>query len=225
MSDNVLNQLRNKRNRATVPPRIDALVPKATSEAQVQNPEILDPSPSEEQVVSKTDTPTRKKATAQRKKPTQTQRKNSTQKQEEKLTPTQQEKPTIALVEEQNPAQTEILASTEEANSNPDNSQTVPSKEHRGGADTLASLQAELQQYPETRRHSAIVLEKDLDAQLTQFCKDRGITVETFLEAAWTVASADNTLVKKITTEAKHRYDRRKRVGQIKRLITMLGNA
>jgi hypothetical protein len=217
MSDNVLNQLRNKRNRATVPPRIDALVPKATSEAQVQNPEILDPSPSEEQVVSKTPTPTRKKGTAQRKKPTQ--------KQEEKLTPTQQEKPTIVLVEEQNPAQTETPASTEEASSNLDNSQTPPSKEHRDGADTLASLQAELQQYPETRRHSAIVLEKDLDVELTQFCKDRGITVETFLEAAWTVASADNTLVEKITTEAKHRYDRRKRVGQIKRLITMLGNA
>jgi hypothetical protein len=218
MSDSVLNQLRNKRNRATVPPRIDALVPKPTSETPVQNPEILDPSPqAENHPVSKTPTPTRKKATAQRKNPTQTQ--------QEKLTQTQQEKPTIALVEEQNPAETETLASTEEASSNPDNSQTVPSEKHRDGADTLASLQAELQQYPETRRHSAIVLEKDLDAQLTQFCKDRGITIETFLEAAWTVASADNTLVEKITTEAKHRYDRRKRVGQIKRLITMLGNA
>jgi predicted phage-related endonuclease len=137
MSDNILNQLRNKRNRATVPERIDALVPKST-EPQVQQP--------------------------------------------------------VTVTENNN-------------------------------IDTLASLKAELEQYPETRRHSAIVLEKDLDTQLTQFCKDKGITVETFLEAAWTVVSADETLVKKITTEAKRRYDQRKRVGQIKRLITMLGNS
>ncbi|GJD19146.1 hypothetical protein RIVM261_041020 [Rivularia sp. IAM M-261] len=38
-----------------------------------------------------------------------------------------------------------------------------------------------LEQYLETRRHSAIVLEKYLDSQLTQFCKDKEITVETFL--------------------------------------------
>lgn len=135
MSDNILNQLRNKRNRATVPERIDALVPKST-EPQIQ--------------------------------------------------------PVI----------------TENNN-----------------IDTLASLKAELEQYPETRRHSAIVLEKDLDSQLTQFCKDKGITVETFLEAAWTVVNDSEALVEKITTEAKRRYDQRKRVGQIKRLITMLGNS
>lgn len=142
MSDNILNQLRNKRNRATVPERIDALVPK-TVETPLPQPVVIE----------------------------------------------------------------EI--------SNPTNSDI----------DTLASLKSELEQYPETRRHSAIVLEKDLDTQLTQFCKDRGITVETFLEAAWTITSADETLVQKITTEAKRRYDQRKRVGQIKRLITMLGNS
>ena len=89
----------------------------------------------------------------------------------------------------------------------------------------IAALIAELEQYPETKRHSAIVLEKDLDQKLTQFCRIRGITVETFLEAAWTVASEDNTLREKITTEAKRRYDQRKRVGQLKRLITMLSNS
>jgi hypothetical protein len=149
MSDNILNQLRNKRDRATVPARIDALVPKS---ADFETP---------------------------------------------------------GAVEEQSPAQpsSEI---TEEA-LNPSNSD-------------VNSLKAELEQYPETRRHSAIVLEKDLDSQLTQFCKDRGITVETFLEAAWTLASGSDGLRENITTEAKRRYDQRKRVGQLKRLITMLGN-
>lgn len=148
MSDNVLNQLRNKRNRPTVEPRQDALVPK-----------VQPPDQALEQNLPQQPTPV-----------------------------------------------------TEQVN---------PTAERD---DTIASLKAELEKYPQTRRHSAIVLEKDLDQKLTQFCKDRGITVEVFLEAAWTVASADNELVEKITTEAKHRYDQRKRVGQIKRLITMLTN-
>ncbi|MDF5706283.1 MAG: hypothetical protein PUP90_01055 [Nostoc sp. S4] len=147
MSDNVLNQLRNKRNRSTVEPRQDALVPKVQPQAEEQN------SPQEPSPVTELPNPT--------------------------ATP----------------------------------------------ADTISELTAELEKYPETRRHSAIVLEKDLDQELTRFCKDRGITVEVFLEAAWAIASADNALVEKITTEAKRRYDRRKRVGQIKRLITMLSNS
>jgi hypothetical protein len=147
MSDNVLNQLRNKRNRPTVEPRQDALVPKVQPQTEEQNAR-------------------------------------------------QQSTPVTELV---NPT--------------------------AASSNTLAELKTELEKYPETRRHSAIVLEKDLDQELTRFCKDRGITVEVFLEAAWTVASTDNALTEKITTEAKRRYDQRKRVGQIKRLITMLSNS
>ncbi|OUL27244.1 hypothetical protein BV378_11455 [Nostoc sp. RF31YmG] len=150
-SENVLDQLRNKRHRPTVPARADALVPKPPAQAQVQAFE---------------------------------------------QNPPQQPTPV-----------TELASPT-----------AVP-------ADTLTELKVELEKYPETRRHSAIVLEKELDQELTRFCKDRGITVEVFLEAAWTVASADSTLVEKITTEAKRRYGQRKRVGQIKRLITMLSNS
>jgi hypothetical protein len=148
MSDNVLNQLRNKRNRPTVTPREDALLPQEQPQAQAQEQNSL-PQP----------------------------------------TPV-----------------TELANST------------------AATADTIASLKASLEKYPQTRRHSAIVLEKDLDQELTRFCKELGITVEVFLEAAWTVASTDNALTEKITTEAKRRYDQRKRVGQIKRLITMLTN-
>ena len=148
MSDNILDQLRNKRNRPTVTPRQDALLPKEQPQAQAQE-QNLPPQP----------TPV-----------------------------TELANPTAA-----------------------------PS-------DTIAELKAELEKYPETRRHSAIVLEKDLDQELTRFCKELGITVEVFLEAAWTVASADHSQLEKITTEAKRRYDQRKRVGQLKRLITMLTN-
>jgi hypothetical protein len=147
MDDNVLNQIRNKRNRRTVEPRIDALVQQGSQSVPEQAPTL--PLPVE----------------------------------------------------------------------------SVESPTATNGADTIAALIAELEQYPETKRHSAIVLEKDLDQKLTQFCRERGITVETFLEAAWTVASEDNALREKITTDAKRRYDQRKRVGQLKRLITMLSNS
>ncbi|WP_414552567.1 hypothetical protein [Anabaena sp. CCY 0017] len=149
MSDDVLNQLRNKRNRSTVEPRQDALVPKV----QPQAPAPKQNSPQETSPV------------------------------------------------------------------------TEPTNPTAASGDTIAELQTELEKYPETRRHSAIVLEKDLDQELTRFCKDRGITVEVFLEAAWTFANADNAVLEKITTQAKRRYDQRKRVGQIKRLITMLSNS
>ena len=100
MSDNVLNQLRNKRNRSTVEPRQDGLVPKVQPEPQ-------------------------------------TEEQNSPQE-------------TSPVTEPANPTATL--------------------------ADTIAELQAELEKYPGTRRHSAIILEKDLDQELTRFCKDRGIT-------------------------------------------------
>lgn len=138
--DSILNQIRNKRNRTTVPERFDELVPKF-----------------------------------------------------------QQQQDNTAPLEPEN------LHSSK-------------------SGDTISALKSELEQYPLTKRHSAIVLEKDLDSQLTQFCKDQGITIETFLEAAWTEASTDNILREKITIEAKRRYDGRKRVGQLKRLITMLSN-
>jgi hypothetical protein len=150
MSDNILNELRNKRNRPQVTPRQDVLLTQEQSQTQSQEPNsISKPSP---------------------------------------------------VIEPE------------------------PSTLNAAPSDTLAELKAELEKYPSTRRHSAIVLEKNLDQELTHFCKDRGITVEVFLEAAWTIARSDNALTEKIIMEAKCRYHRRKRVGHIKRLITMLSN-
>jgi hypothetical protein len=87
---------------------------------------------------------------------------------------------------------------------------------------TMEQLRAELAKLPETHRHSAIVLEKSLDQELTRYCKDQRITVEVFLEAAWTRACTDPTLMEKIVDEAKRRYKVRKEAGKLRRLITML---
>lgn len=152
MSDNILNELRNKRNRPQVTPRQDVLLTQEQPQTESQEQNSLS-----------------------------------------KPSPIIEPEPELATLS------------------------IAPS-------DTLAELKAELEKYPSTRRHSAIVLEKNLDQELTHFCKDRGITVEVFLEAAWTIASTDNALTEKIIVEAKCRYQRRKRVGHIKRLITMLSN-
>jgi hypothetical protein len=88
---------------------------------------------------------------------------------------------------------------------------------------TLEELKAELTKFPEMHRHSAIVLEKSLDQELTRFCKDQGITVEVFLEAAWTQVTTNPALKEQIVVEAKRRYAVRKRAGKLRRLITMLG--
>lgn len=87
---------------------------------------------------------------------------------------------------------------------------------------TLEQLKAELAKLPETQRHSAIVLEKSLDQELTRYCKEHRITVEVFLEAAWIQASIDADLMEKIVSEAKRRYKSRKEAGKLRRLITML---
>jgi hypothetical protein len=88
--------------------------------------------------------------------------------------------------------------------------------------DTLDELKAELDKIPKTNRHSAIVLEKEVDQVLTRYCKENRITIEVFLEAAWIYASSNPSTMKKIVTEAKHRYDDRKRAGKLRRLITMI---
>jgi hypothetical protein len=88
--------------------------------------------------------------------------------------------------------------------------------------DPLAELRAELATIPSTHRHSAIVLDQDLDQQLTRYCKDHRITLEVFLEAAWVHAAAHPAALTEILTEAQRRYADRKRAGKLRRLITML---
>lgn len=89
-------------------------------------------------------------------------------------------------------------------------------------SDTLEELKAERAKIPETNRHSAIVLEKELDQNLTRYCKDNRITIEVFLEAAWVHASSTPDAKEEILAEAKRRYADRKRAGKLRRLLTML---
>ena len=104
----------------------------------------------------------------------------------------------------------------------PDHAENEASKETATSNTTLEELKAELAKVPQTRRHSAVILDAEIDANLTRFCKEKGVTVEVFLEAAWLQSAASPELMEKILVEAKSRYDSRKRAGKLRRLITML---
>lgn len=87
---------------------------------------------------------------------------------------------------------------------------------------SIEDIKVALAAFPETHRHSAIILEKELDRELTQFCRDRGITVEVFLEEAWIQATMDKSLLEKVALGAQKRCRRRKQAGNLRRLLTML---
>ncbi|PSB58310.1 hypothetical protein [Chamaesiphon polymorphus] len=87
---------------------------------------------------------------------------------------------------------------------------------------SIEALQKELALFPETVRHSGIVLEKGIDRDLTQFCRDNKITVELFLEAAWCLSDLEPEFLERILVEAKQRYNSRKQAGKTRRLLTML---
>jgi hypothetical protein len=87
---------------------------------------------------------------------------------------------------------------------------------------SIEALQKELASFPETVRHSGIVLEKGIDRDLTQFCRDHKITVELFLEAAWCLSDLEPEFLERILVSAKQRYTSRKQAGKTRRLLTML---
>jgi len=87
---------------------------------------------------------------------------------------------------------------------------------------SIEALQKELALFPETVRHSGIVLDKEIDRDLTQFCRGNKITVELFLEAAWCLSDLEPEFLERILVSAKQRYTSRKQAGKTRRLLTML---
>lgn len=120
-----------------------------------------------------------------------------------------------STVERQDPLFNENNQSKEE--------KTVINSQKTEPQGTLAELKRKLAEIPQTKRRSGIVMESELDLELTTYCKQQGITVETFLEATW-VITQDKKILSQITKEAKRRYNQRKSAGQLRRLITTLEN-
>ena len=88
--------------------------------------------------------------------------------------------------------------------------------------DAAASIEAQLAELPEVTSRRSVRLEKSLFEELSSFCQQHGITMETFLEASYVVASGDSMLQPQIVAEAQRRMEDRKQAGRLRRVLTQL---
>lgn len=88
--------------------------------------------------------------------------------------------------------------------------------------DAAASIEAQLEKLPEVTSRRSVRLEKSLFEELSTFCQQHGITMETFLEAAYVVALEDRNLQSQIITEAQRRMEDRKQAGKLRRVLAQL---
>lgn len=88
--------------------------------------------------------------------------------------------------------------------------------------DAAASIEAQLAELPEVTGRRTIRIEKNLFEELSNFCQQHGITIETFLEAGYVVALTEETLQAQIISEAQRRMKERKQAGKLRRVLTQL---
>ena len=91
---------------------------------------------------------------------------------------------------------------------------------------SIEDAHKELTELPEVADRRQIRLEVRLDLELEQLCKnqpkDKRITVETFLEAAYLLCKEDPELIMKVMELARKRLAQRKRAGNLRRALAQL---
>ncbi len=86
-------------------------------------------------------------------------------------------------------------------------------------------LEKELASLPSiTNKKIGVRLEEGIYDELRKLCQENSITVETLLEAYFTVCSTQPKLVKKIIEEAQFRLKKRTKAGNIRSLLTKTKN-
>ena len=88
--------------------------------------------------------------------------------------------------------------------------------------DAAASIEAQLAGLPEVTSRRSVRLEKSLFEVLSTLCQTHGITMETFLEASYVVASDDADLQSQIIVEVQRRMEDRKQAGKLRRVLAQL---
>ena len=86
-------------------------------------------------------------------------------------------------------------------------------------------LEKELASLPSvTNKKIGVRLEEGIYDEVRKLCQENSITVETLLEAYFTVCSTQPKLVKKIIEEAQFRLKKRTKAGNISSLLTKTKN-
>jgi hypothetical protein len=88
-----------------------------------------------------------------------------------------------------------------------------------------ASLESELAAFPSiANRKVGVRLEEEILDQIDELCRQHNLTIETLLEAFFTVCNSKETLMQKIIQEAQSRIKRRTRAGNIRSVLTKTKN-
>ncbi|MCZ2207597.1 hypothetical protein [Cylindrospermopsis raciborskii] len=92
-------------------------------------------------------------------------------------------------------------------------------------ASLVSSLEKELKNFPAVcNKKIGVRIEEEIYEGIRDLCYNNGITVETLLEAYFTLCKSQPRLLEKIIKEAQARIKRRTRAGNIRSLITKTKN-
>lgn len=129
------------------------------------------------------------------------------------------ESPTVKVVPRQDellPKIESISAQTQEAFQTPQSSTTEES---------IRLLEQELATLPSiTNKKIGVRLEEGIYEEIRKLCHDNNITVETLLEAYFTICNSQPDLESKIIENAQNRLKQRTKAGNIRSLITKTKN-
>ncbi len=121
------------------------------------------------------------------------------------------------------PRQDELLPKSEV--SLPETQLVSQEEEVTKPAQSTLFLEKELASLPSvTNKKIGVRLEEGIYDEVRKLCQENSITVETLLEAYFTVCSTQPKLVKKIIEEAQFRLKQRTKAGNIRSLLTKTKN-
>lgn len=106
--------------------------------------------------------------------------------------------------------------------------ETVKSREKeekREEQEMIASLEQELQSFPPiTPKKMGVRLEESIYEQIRSLCREEDITLETLVEAYFTICQGNPLLQQQIIEEAQKRVKQRTKAGNIRSLLTKARN-
>jgi hypothetical protein len=119
-----------------------------------------------------------------------------------------------------------IDSQANEENATGSSSRFIPLEisENQARLNPISAIESELNELPEIARRSNIRVEANLLEQAEQDFKKERITLETFFEAAYSIAMQSPDLKQKIFTEARSRKKLRDRAGQLRRDLARLSS-
>ncbi|NJL02974.1 MAG: hypothetical protein HC838_01850 [Spirulinaceae cyanobacterium RM2_2_10] len=100
--------------------------------------------------------------------------------------------------------------------------QDAPQSKPTPPAPTATDLSAQVAALPQIAARRNIRLEVGLDEALLELCDHTGITIETFLEAAYLICDQYPEFQQALLTTAQQRLRRRKEAGKLRRLHSQL---